>query len=236
MVLFESLLDRLSTAEFVVFLVQAWLIWNQRNAIVHRGQIKDPKWLNQRAVEYLDEYRKVQEQMILPSTAAQPRQSWQPPPSSVYKLNFDEAVFTGIQCSGFGAIIRNSYGEVMAAMSVKGPSVSSSEEVKALACQKAIEFAMEAGFSELIIEGDNTAAMKAVAGSSGGNSLLGHVYEDIHCSLLGLHSVSISCVRRGGYKVAHILALINITDELYWMEDSPPVLEALYQDCLNINE
>ena len=90
---------------------------------------------------------------------------------------------------------------------------------------------MEAGFSELIIEGDNTTVMKAMLGSSSGHSLLGHAYEDIHCCLHGLHSVSISYVRRGGNKVAHILAQYarNISDELYWMEDSPPpVLEALY--------
>ena len=89
---------------------------------------------------------------------------------------------------------------------------------------------MEVGFSELIIEGDNTAVMKAMSGSSSDYSLLGHVYEDIHCCLHGLHSVSISYVRRGGNKVAHILAQYarNISDELYWMEDSPlPVLEAL---------
>ena len=112
----------------------------------------------------------------------------------------------------------------MAAMSVKGPSISSNEEAKALACRKAIEFSMEAGFSELIIEGDNTTVMKAVSGSSGGHSLLGHFYEDIHCCLHGLHSVSISCIRRGGNKVAHILAQYakNISKELYWMEDSPP--------------
>ena len=97
--------------------------------------------------------------------------------------------------------------------------------MEALACRKAIEFAMEVGFSELIIEGHNTAVIKAVAGSSGGYSLLGHVYEDIPCSLRGLHSVSISYVRRGGNKVAHILAQYarNITDELYWIEDSPPL-------------
>ena len=86
---------------------------------------------------------------------------------------------------GFGAIIRNLYEEVMAAMSVKGPWISSSEEAKALACRKTIEFSMEAGFSELIIEGDNTTVMKAVSGSSGGHSLLGHFYEDIHCCLRG---------------------------------------------------
>ena len=38
---------------------------------------------------------------------------------------------------------------------------------------------MEAGFSKLIIEGDNSIVMKVVAGPSGGYLLLGHVYEDI---------------------------------------------------------
>ena len=38
MALFEYVLD--------MFLVQAWFIWNQRNAIIHGGQMRDPKWLN----------------------------------------------------------------------------------------------------------------------------------------------------------------------------------------------
>lgn len=83
---------------------------------------------------------------------------------------------------------------------------------------------MEAGFSELIIEGDNTTAMKAVSNSLGSHFLLGHVYEDIHYYLCGLQSVFISCVRRGENKVAYILAQYsrNTSDELYWIEGSPP--------------
>ena len=157
----------------------------------------------------------------------------------MYKLNFYAAVFDGIQCLGFGAIIQNFVGEVMAAMSVKGPSISCSEEAEALACRKALEFVVESGLTEMIIERDNATVMKAVASSSGDLSLLGHVYEGIKCSIRGLHSTSISCIRRKGNKVAHILAQYtrNIADELYWMEDSPPpVIEALYQNCLNINE
>ncbi|KAL0004903.1 hypothetical protein SO802_012464 [Lithocarpus litseifolius] len=60
---------------FEVFIVQAWLLWNQRNVVAHGGQLRDPKLLNQRAVEYLDEYRKVQDQITLPNTATQSRQS-----------------------------------------------------------------------------------------------------------------------------------------------------------------
>ncbi|KAK9995674.1 hypothetical protein SO802_020360 [Lithocarpus litseifolius] len=169
--------------------------------------------------------------MNIPNTAPQSGQSWKPPPSSLYKLNFDAAIFDGIQSLGFRAIIGNSAGEVMAAMSVKGPSISCNEEAKAWACRKALEFAVESGFTEMIIEGDNVAVMKAVASTSGDLSLLGHVYEDIKSSIRGLHFADISCVRRGGNKVAHILAQYarNIDNELYWMEDPPPpVIEALY--------
>lgn len=51
----------------------------------------------------------------------------------------------------------------MAAMSVKGPPVTNSEEVEALACRKALEFSIDADFSELIIEGDNANVMRAIS-------------------------------------------------------------------------
>ena len=80
------------------------------------------------------------------------RDTWEPPPQSVFKLNFDVAVFSGLNKSGFGAIIHNEKGEVMEAMAAKGPEVFCSEEAELLACRKAIEFAVDAGFSELVIE------------------------------------------------------------------------------------
>ena len=51
----------------------------------------------------------------------------------------------------------------MAAMATKGPEVSSSEEAEFLACRKAIEFAVDAGFSKLVIERDNSSIMKVVS-------------------------------------------------------------------------
>ena len=42
-------------------------------------------------------------------------------------------------------------------------------------CQKAIEFAVESGFAEMIIEGDKVAVMNVVASTSGDLSLLGRV-------------------------------------------------------------
>ena len=156
----------------------------------------------------------------------------------IFKLNFDAALFLALNNSGFGAVIRNEKGEVMAAMAAKGPEVSSSEEAEFLACRKAIEFAIDAGFSELVIEGDNSSVMKAVSALQDDFSLIGNVVGDIHHLVRNLQWVRIECTRRGGNRVAHELAQFarNISQDLYWMEDVPPIVrEALYQDVVFSN-
>ena len=74
-------------------------------------------------------------------------------------------MFSSLNRSSYGAIIRNEKGEVMTAMAAKGLEVFRSEEAELLACRKAIEFAVDVGFSELVIEGDNSSAMKAISTS-----------------------------------------------------------------------
>ena len=49
----------------------------------------------------------------------------------------------------FGAIICNEKGKVIAFMSVKGTPMGDSEEVETLACRKALEFAIDVGFSKI---------------------------------------------------------------------------------------
>ena len=162
------------------------------------------------------------------------RDSWKPSPHLVYKLNFDAYVFSSLDKFSFGAVIRNDKGEVMAA---KGPAVFCSEEAEFLACRKAIEFTMDAGFSEFIIEGDNSIVMHAISSLNANQSLLGNVVGDIQLMLRRLHWVSIDFTRRGGgggNKVVHVLAQYarNIIDDMYWMEDLPPLpMESLCQDA-----
>ena len=52
-----------------------------------------------------------------------------------YKLNFDASIFQDGENSGVGVIIRNDRGEVMAALSAKGPLVTGSEEAEIFACR-----------------------------------------------------------------------------------------------------
>ena len=67
----------------------------------------------------------------------------------------------------------------MAAMTTSGPKVSTSDEVELLAYRRAIEFAMDAGFSRLIIEGDNSNVIQAISSPLENFSLFGNVVDDI---------------------------------------------------------
>lgn len=77
-------------------------------------------------------------------------------------------------------IIRNTMGEVMVALSARGLSVMDSEEAEVLACRRAMEFAMEIGFWELVLEGDNVTVRKALLSPRATCCRLGHIYGDIN--------------------------------------------------------
>ena len=89
-------------------------------------------------------------------------------------------------------------------------------------------------FLNLSLKRDNSSVMKAISAMQEDFSLLGNVIGGIHHLVRNLQWVRIECTRRGGNKVAHELAQFarNINQDLFWMEDVPPIArEALYQDA-----
>lgn len=234
--LVEELLKKLTTEELELFFVQAWLIWSQQNTIIHGGSMQDPTRLNMRAIEFLEEFREAQQHLAVQTSIARDAQ-WSPLPENGYKLNFDAAIFEDLNATGFGAVIHNEKGEVLAALVARGPLVSDLEEAEVLACRKALEFAVDAGFAELLIEGDNVSVMRTISSAKPNGSRLGNLYGDIHCLCTGLRVVSAGWVSRTAKGVAHCLAKFarGLGDEIVWLEESPPpALDALYLDLVNV--
>ena len=154
----------------------------------------------------------------------------------MYKLNFDPAIFTNISTSGVGAIIRNASGQVMAALSSKGLAVMNSEEAEVLARRLAMEFALDAGFLDLIVEGDNSNVMRSIVSAQPDWSRLGNLYDDIRCLGGWMQRVEFQGIRCTANGVAHSLARFarHLSEDIVWLEDSPPLaLEALYLDSIS---
>ena len=144
--LMEELIDRLSTDELEQFLVQAWIIWNQQNGLIHRKKLQAAELLIKRAQNFTAEFRQANIQLSVSVTIPAPTR-WTAPPLGHFKLNFDASIFQEGGASGIGAIIRNNRGEVMTSLSTKGPPVACSEEAEILACRCVVEFALECGFT-----------------------------------------------------------------------------------------
>ena len=66
----------------------------------------DPKWLNKRACDYLNEFQQSQDQLDIPAQTDAGVCTWKPPPDPVFKLNFDAAIFSDLNMSGVGEIGR----------------------------------------------------------------------------------------------------------------------------------
>ena len=199
--------------------------------------MQEPGTLNERARSFLAEYKDAQSLLAIPAPAG-PSLSWRPPDGSMYKLNFDAAVFIDSSTSGVGVMTRNASGQVMAAMSSRGHAVMDSEEVEVLACRRALEFAIEAGFSDLIVEGDNSNVMRSIVSTQADWSQLGNLYEDIRCLAGRLRLAEFRAIRRAANRVAHSLARFarNLREEVVWLEeDPPPALEALYVDSFSLS-
>ena len=84
---------------------------------------------------------------------------------------------------------------------------------------------MDAGFSRLIIKGDNSNVIPSISSHLEIFSLFGNVVNDIRHLIWGLQWTRVCCVRRGANKVAHALtqyARNSLDEDLYWMKDSPP--------------
>ena len=200
--------------------------------LLHGGKAQDPSRITTRASELIEDFKSSRDQLAI-HASREVVQLWCPPPGTLFKLNFDAVVFMDTKSSGFGVVIRNSMGEVMAVLSAKCPPVANSEEAEILACRKALEFAVEAGFQDVVVEGDNATVMNGLTAVKPVNSWLGYIYEDAHCLAMRFRSVSASCVRRSANGVAHSLAKFarQLSEDYVWLEEQPtPAIEALYAD------
>ena len=84
----------------------------------------------------------------------------------LYKLNFDGALFDSEQCAGWGVLIRNEAGQVVASLSERALLPFTAIEVEAMAARRALVLALEAGFDRVILEGDSLVLINALQNNS----------------------------------------------------------------------
>ena len=98
---------------------------------------------------------------------------------------------------------------------------SSVEELEALACQRAISFAIEIGLQDVVFEGDSRTIYSHLTSDVPCMTPFGHLIDDSRILASTLRNASFTHVKRDGNVVADKLAKLakHLYEPQIWLED-----------------
>ena len=174
--------------------------------------------------EFPDVHKKVPRMVVRSSDSR-----WKPSSSSVYKINFDGALFEEQAYTSLGVVIKDLAGLVIGALSQKIRHPGSMDMVEALAANRAIVFAKELCLQSMVVEGDSLRVIQALVAAKPSRTMFGHVIAEIH-SLVSNVDCSFCHVNREGNKLAHALTrrAVAFIDFDVWLEDLPRDFEDVF--------
>ena len=200
-----------------------WGIWKDRNTVRHGGKHREGKAIVRSSLRVLDEFQLVNVRQLAPTRQPSNEIKWRPPQPGHYKVNVNGAVFSKRKQVGFGVIIRDSGGLVIAALSRKLACPLGALETEAKAMEVGFQFALDVGIRDVTLEGDSICICNALQGlgeasSSGKNIVAG----TLHLAK-GFRTVSFSHTKRLGNVPAHLLAqhAANVKNYVAWIEECP---------------
>ena len=117
----------------------SWKLWTHRNEVRYGGVRKNEKALIDSALAYLKDYHSC---VAVTTRKAEKKQAvWTPPPTNLYKINDDGAVFTALGAAGAGVFIRDGNGNVIGACCKKFQAPFGAIEAEAKAIELAFQMA-----------------------------------------------------------------------------------------------
>ena len=150
--------------------------------------------------------------------------TWSRPPEDVYKLNFDAAV-GDTSMAGFGCLIRDNNGEIMAAATASPFHVQSPAMAEALCFRWSIGLAIDLGFRSVCFKTDCLKLFESWKRKKKDSSYFGAVLQDCYRLMPNYDFYSVSFVRRTGNCAADFLARNSFTlSNHVWIEEGPPDL------------
>ena len=146
------------------FITVCWGIWKNRNDLRMGGKGKAGRTVLRNALHLMEEFRSATEAKTEHLAKPMSVVSWQPPCQGYYKVNIDGAVFSDRKQAGAGVLIRDSTGEVVAALSKKWKWSLGAIEVEAKALEVGVIFAKDVGIRDAEFESDSLLVCNALQG------------------------------------------------------------------------
>ncbi|XP_060962040.1 uncharacterized protein LOC133032190 [Cannabis sativa] len=220
-----------------------WSIWSDRNNVIHGKSPQQPTVISAKAQNFLNNYKSTQ-QLSLPAGLSPPAtpsisKAWSPPPPTCLKLNVDAAFDEACNKIGFGAIIRDSNGNITAGMSHPINGCCLPQEMEAKGLFYSLKWARQLNFKVDMVETDSLILANALRKSTSNRSSFQDLIFAVQTELSYLPTVCVNHVYRDGNQAAHGLAkqALVLDNVCTWLEDFPSNsirLGGRSRDCLSL--
>uniref|UniRef100_A0A803P2K3 Reverse transcriptase domain-containing protein n=1 Tax=Cannabis sativa TaxID=3483 RepID=A0A803P2K3_CANSA len=237
-----------SKQDFELIICTMWAIWHDRNRVLHGGLSQPSSVTVSFASSHLDKYHRATERkqqqyqncisQTSPVPAAETFQQgvqhlpWSSPIFNGLKMNVDAAVDQARKIMGVGAIVRDHFGYVIAAMSKPVQGSFRSDEMEAKALYHSLNWALQLQLKLTHIDTDALRVSMAINSPSMNLSSFNDLIVDVNCLLSFFSGVTVSHVRRNANHAAHGLAkyALELDEDVCWMGE---VLNPIFSIVVN---
>ncbi|KAK9266561.1 hypothetical protein L1049_021494 [Liquidambar formosana] len=200
-----DVVHRVDNNGVALFFMILWAIWWNRNMLVFEGVQSGAREIVDMARCLLIDYTNALQDHKAINNSMQIK--WHPPPIGSFKVSVDGAIFAESRSVGFGAIVRDSAGRVIATTSKHNNGDFQANVVEALGVHFAVQFVRELGLHSVMIEGDNLEVINAINSQETNLTAWVLILEDVQDALIGhFGTITFGHIRRDGNKVAYGLA------------------------------
>lgn len=105
-------------------------------------------------------------------------------------------MFTNLGKAGYGCVIKNAQGAIVAAIHGSFPGISNPSIAEALGMREALNWIKELQVTNIILESDALLIIEALNSSTSYSSFVGLIIEDCRLFALQIQSLSFVCVKR----------------------------------------
>jgi ribonuclease HI len=185
--------------------VLLWRWWSARNKANDYGKIVNVAEIQSSTLFYLSEFKKLN--TTSKHVAADVKSYWKTPPDDTYKVNVDGAFHSDSRTGGWGFVIRNTNGEVLASGAGNISFAASAIHTEAMAAYKGLQHAAQLGMAKIILETDATVLADTLNSISIDRSSIGCIIRQMRDFMqFEFSSCIVSVCNRNCNKVADSLA------------------------------
>jgi hypothetical protein len=211
------MMETLPHDQFTRLTVTLWAIWTARRKAIHEEIFQNPISIHGFITSYLSELQTIpsftapkHKQTKAAAPRAVPR--WNPPPTSVAKINVDAAVSRGKDQGVAAAFCRGSTGIYLGASAIVVHGVTDPATLETLACREALALAEDLGIDQVFVASDCKTVVNDIKNGSGGP--YGAIIEEIKSRAASLRDCSFVFESRAVNFEAHNLARFTSSLEI----------------------